>query len=224
MGRKKGGGGKLGKGQEVGRSKEGARPDSGVHGARGMVEMVPGGGLGGEKRGVGGAVLPVCETVPQKGMVLRRIIRGGRGDLCPETGVYWRYNEEERARVIRSRRGGHVNRLCINVVELLGMVVTAFVMIVTKRDRPERVGEPVLMKRKSSPAAQWVENCKGGEGAMRSGGILGSWGVAADRGKFFPGKTRAGGGERVSRRDTVVEGRRNRMEADQRMLAIPWQA
>ena len=106
------------------------------------------------------------------------------GGLCLETGVYWRHNltEEERARTIRSRRGKHVNRLSINVLELLGMVMTAFVIIVIRRDRPGRVGETVLMRGNSSSAAQWVNNCKGGKGEVRSGGMMRILGVLEQTG------------------------------------------
>ena len=85
------------------------------------------------------------------------------GRLCQETVVYWSYNliKEERARTVRSRRGEHVNGLSINVLELLGMVKTAFVMIMVRRDGPGRVGEPVLMSGDSLSAVQWVKNCKG---------------------------------------------------------------
>ena len=78
---------KGGGGQEEGRSKEGAGFGGGVHGRRGVVEMVPGGGLGGERRGVGDAVLPVCETAPQKDMIFRRIVRGGRMIMPGDRGV-----------------------------------------------------------------------------------------------------------------------------------------
>ena len=44
------------------------------------------------------------------------------GWLCLETGAYWRYNltEEQRPRTVSRRRGEHVDRLSINVLELLG--------------------------------------------------------------------------------------------------------
>ena len=89
-----------------------------------------------------------------------------------ETGAYWRYNltEDGRTRTIRSRRGEHVNRVSINVLELLGMEMTAFVFIVIRRDRPGRVVEPVLMREDSSSAVQRVKNCKGKKGEV-------SWGV-----------------------------------------------
>ena len=80
--------------------------------------------------------------------------------------MYWRYNltEEERARTIRSRKGGLMNRLSINILELLGMVMTAFVMILLRKDGLARVGEPVLIRGNISSAVQWVKNCQGGKG------------------------------------------------------------
>ena len=71
-------------------------------------------------------------------------------------GVYWRYSlaEEWRARTIRCRREKHVNAPPIDVLELLGMVMTAFVMIVIRRDRPGRMGEAVLIRGDSSSGVQ----------------------------------------------------------------------
>ena len=82
------------------------------------------------------------------------------GWLWLETGVYWRFNltEEEKTRSVRSRRREHVNRLSINVLVLLGMVMTAFVVIVIMKDRARRVGEPALTRGDSSSAVQWVKN------------------------------------------------------------------
>ena len=91
------------------------------------------------------------------------------GGLCLEMGVYSRYNlsEGEVKRTIRSRKGGDRNRLSINVLELMGMVMTAYVMIVIRRDRPAKEGESVLMRGGSSSAVQWVINC--GERRDREG-------------------------------------------------------
>ena len=71
------------------------------------------------------------------------------GRLCLETGVYWRYNlsEGEMKRTIRNRKGEDSNRLSINVLELVVMVMVAYVMIVIGKDRPTEEGESVLMRR-----------------------------------------------------------------------------
>ena len=44
--------------------------------------------------------------------------------------------------------------LSINVLELFGMVWTAYVMIVIRKDLPDRVGEAVLMRGDNSSAVQ----------------------------------------------------------------------
>ena len=104
--------------------------------------------------------------------------------------------------------------------------MTAFVMIVIRKDRPGRVGEPVLMRGDSPSAVQWVKNYKGGKGLSEIGGDDENFaGIGADRKLVIPGKARAGGGERVSRRDNEVERRQNSIEADRRMplrsVALP---
>ena len=52
------------------------------------------------------------------------------------------------------------------------------------------------------------EELPGGKGGSEMGSVdVNFGGVGADRGMVLSGKTRAGGGERVSRRDDAVEGR-----------------
>ena len=117
----KGGREGLGKGQEKGRGREGVISDGRVHGGREVVEMVHDAGLSRARGVVGGTVLPVRETAAWKDLVFRASFEAV-GWLCLETGAYWRHNltEEERARTVRRRRGEHVNRLSVNVLELLG--------------------------------------------------------------------------------------------------------
>ena len=70
------------------------------------------------------------------------------GGMRLETEVYWRYSqsEEEKKRTIKSRKGRDGNRLTINVFELMGIMMTAYAMIVIRRDRPTKEGESVLMR------------------------------------------------------------------------------
>ena len=85
------------------------------------------------------------------------------GGLRLETGVYWRYQrtEEVKTRTVRTKRGGD-DRISINILELMAMVVTAYVMFVMRGDRPEKKGATVLMRGDNSSAVQWVINCEGG--------------------------------------------------------------
>ena len=62
-------------------------------------------------------------------------------------------------RTITSRKGGDRKQLSINVLELMGTVMTAYVIIVNSKDRPAKEGESVLMRGDSSSAVQWVINC-----------------------------------------------------------------
>ena len=99
------------------------------------------------------------------------------GGMCLETGVYWRYclSEGERKKTISNRKGQDGNRLSINVLELMGMVMTAYVMIVIRGDRPTKEGESMLMRGDGSSAVQRVINCGGGQRKERSGGLWGCW-------------------------------------------------
>ena len=77
--------------------------------------------------------------------------------------MYWRYQltDEVQWRTVRSKRGKG-DRISINILELMAMVMTAYVMMVMRRDRPDREGATVLMGGDSSSAVKWVINCKGG--------------------------------------------------------------
>lgn len=70
------------------------------------------------------------------------------GGFCLETGVHGRYTliEEETTRIGREATKTSC-WLPINVTGLLGMVMTAFLMIVIRNDRPASVGGAVLMRR-----------------------------------------------------------------------------
>ena len=80
-------------------------------------------------------------------------------------------------------RVGYVS-LSINVLELFGMVWTAYVMIVIRKDRPGRAGEAVLMRRDNSSAVKWVTNCKGQKDDVRAGGLMRVLGALEVRGKW----------------------------------------
>ena len=67
----------------------------------------------------------------------------------------------EKNRTVRSRTRTGYDSLSINVLELFGMMWTAYMMIVIRRDLPSRDGEAVLMRGDNSSSVQWVLNCKG---------------------------------------------------------------
>ena len=53
--------------------------------------------------------------------------------------------------------------LSTNLLELLAMVVNAYVMVVEQHDVPKISGEPVLMRGDHSSAGTWVNRCGGTE-------------------------------------------------------------
>ena len=62
--------------------------------------------------------------------------------------------------------------MSINVLELMGMGTTAYVMIVIRRDGPTKEQESVLMRGDSSSGVQCVFNCGGRKEEERSGGNM----------------------------------------------------
>ena len=70
--------------------------------------------------------------------------------------------EEEVKKTIRRWKGGDRKQFSINVLELMGTVMTAYVMIVSSKDRLAQERESVLMRWDSSSVMQCVINCEGG--------------------------------------------------------------
>lgn len=85
------------------------------------------------------------------------------GGFCWELRVWWRYDlsVDEQCRLSKDTTCALHNKLSINLLELLAMVVTAYVMVVVKGDLPTVNGEPVLMRGDSSSAVTWVNRCGG---------------------------------------------------------------
>ena len=86
---------------------------------------------------------------------------------CLETGVYWRYDltAQEQSRFCGSStyvRG--VDDLSVNVLERLGMVVSAFFLVSSCADRPSATGDCALLRGGNDAAVNWVRRCRGGAG------------------------------------------------------------
>ena len=77
-----------------------------------------------------------------------------------ETGVYWRFDLPEKVQK-RTVKGGRavVDLISINLLEVMAMVMTAYVMIVMRGERPRRRGEAVLMRADNEAAVTWVRWC-----------------------------------------------------------------
>lgn len=80
--------------------------------------------------------------------------------------------------------------LLVNLIELLGMVIMAWIMVIRRGERPERVGESDMMRDDTSSAVQWAMNCRRGKDDPRIGGLVrflvvleveGGWGLQANQ-------------------------------------------
>lgn len=85
------------------------------------------------------------------------------GGFCAETGVWWRYDltAEEKSRSVVGGRCAMHNAISINLLELLAMVMTAYMMVVKKSDHSNIVGAPVVMLGDNVSAVTWVNKCGG---------------------------------------------------------------
>ena len=85
------------------------------------------------------------------------------------SGVCWRFDfyNDVRARLREQVRGW--NDLSINVFELLGMVVTAWIFVTQLNVRPSYARETMLMRGDNMSAVHRVSKWRGGEGAPVGG-------------------------------------------------------
>ena len=93
------------------------------------------------------------------------------GGYCLETGAWWRFDLDRNA---KSRLSEHVHGhddLSINVLELLGMVVTAWALVVGAGSRPLFGGENVQMLGDNMAGVYWISKCRGGK-ELRSGILM----------------------------------------------------
>jgi len=88
-----------------------------------------------------------------------------------DSGIWWRYDfsTEVRSR-FREKIHGR-DDLSINVLELLGMVVGAWVFIVQAKTKPAYARDSVRMRGDNSSAVGWVNRCKAGK-EPRSGALM----------------------------------------------------
>ena len=85
------------------------------------------------------------------------------GGFCPELQVYWRYDLNHRlSELLRKQvvtKGE--DAITINLLELCGMVMTAYVTQVLLNDRPKTPGDPVLLRGDNVAAVSWINRCGG---------------------------------------------------------------
>ena len=90
---------------------------------------------------------------------------------CLETGEWWRFDLERNA---KARLSEHVQRhddLSVNVLELLGMVITTWALVVGAGSRQRFGGEIMLMLGDKIAAVHWTSKCRGGK-EPRSGTLM----------------------------------------------------
>ena len=90
-----------------------------------------------------------------------------QGGFCLESGWWWRIDFTEDIWTRLRKRVCSSDDLSMNVFELLGMVVTAWAMIVHAGARPEYPGQSILMRRDNMSAVHWVRQEQHlGQGAL----------------------------------------------------------
>ena len=85
------------------------------------------------------------------------------GGFCVERMVFWRYDlpKELTAELKRKAARRETCTITINLLELLGMVVTAWVMLELVGDRADAKGDPILMRGDNRAAVSWISRCGG---------------------------------------------------------------
>ena len=120
------------------------------------------------------------------------------GGLCLETGLYWKFDLPEEVQE-RTVKGGLAvaDSVSINLLEIMAMVMTAYVMIDMKGERPRRRGEAVLMRADNEAAVTWVRRCRGGgKKQARLGALMRIIGALEAKGGWcFQARHVRGGGQ-----------------------------
>ena len=94
-----------------------------------------------------------------------------------EIGVYWRYDlsvQKQSRFCCSSRSVAGIDNISINVLELLGMVISAWVLVSSCTESPSATGDCVLQRGDNDGAVHWVRRCRGGKnrGRVRSYAFL----------------------------------------------------
>ena len=88
-----------------------------------------------------------------------------------DSRVWWRYNFGAKVRPRYRDKISRHNDLSINVLELLGMVIGAWVFLVQANTKPSYVRDSIRMRGDNSSAVAWVNKCRGGK-EPRSGALI----------------------------------------------------
>lgn len=85
------------------------------------------------------------------------------GGYCPELKIFWRYtiNAALSAELKRKGAAHETSDITINLLELGGMFMTAWVVQMVLKDRPQEEGQSVLMRGDNVSAVSWTNRCGG---------------------------------------------------------------
>ena len=85
------------------------------------------------------------------------------GGYCLEHRMYWRYDlpPELTQELKQKAERRETCTITINLLDILGMVGTAWVMLESRGDTPEAVGDPIAMLGDNVAAVTWVNRCGG---------------------------------------------------------------
>ena len=85
------------------------------------------------------------------------------GGFCPELKVYWRYSLAEALTLELKKQSltKQAGSITINLLELIGMMMSAFVIQTSENDRPEYAGGTVLLRGDNVSAMSWLNRCGG---------------------------------------------------------------
>jgi len=95
------------------------------------------------------------------------------GGHCPEIKVFWRYQfqPEFTAELKRKAEEKEKSAITINTLELLGMIVTCWVVQTVVGEKPTLPGQAILMRGDNVSAVSWVNRC-GGSRDRRAGLLM----------------------------------------------------
>ena len=93
--------------------------------------------------------------------------------------------EEVQLKTIRCKCGGG-DSISIKFLELMSMVVTAYLMVAMRGGRPDRERVTMLMRGDDSSAVQWTINCIGGrKEEVRAGALMRILGALETQGELW---------------------------------------
>ena len=94
------------------------------------------------------------------------------GGYCPELKIIWGYTLDVRltAELKRKAETKETSAITINLLELAGMFMTAWVVQMIVGDRPQTAGDAVLLRGDNVSAVSWVNKCGGAKD--RRAGLL----------------------------------------------------